>query len=131
MYLPALLLVSLTQNKTAKSEGGTPVGSPQKWMSEGEGMGRRESGGEGGEERAEQVLSSDDEAPITSVAHPRQRSIRQKRYILTNKHTSEQLVRFPEDIYLSVWSCDDEVTFDPIHYRLFHACSESEGKRGR
>ena len=91
-----LLLVLLTQGKMAKSEGGTPVGSPQKWMTEGEGGGRGEGGGEGVEGRAEQVLSSDDEAPVTSVARPRQRSIRRKRYLLTNELTSEQLVRSPE-----------------------------------
>ena len=52
---------------------------------------RGEVGRRGGE-AGEQVASSDEEAPITSVARPRQRSLRRKKYILTNTLTSEQLV---------------------------------------
>ena len=90
-----------------KSEGGTPVGSPSKWTREREGGGG--GGGErgGGSVRQEQVLSSDEEAPITSVARPRQRSLRRRKYSLTNTPTSEQLVsiQMPVYMYSTINSC--------------------------
>ena len=38
------------------------------------------------------MLSSDEEAPITSVSRPRQRSLRRRKFCLTDTPTSEQLV---------------------------------------
>ena len=89
-----------------KSEGGTPVGSPSKWTREREGGGGGGGGGErgGGSVRQEQVLSSDEEAPITSVARPRQRSLRRRKYSLTNTPTSEQLVSIQMPVYIHVFN---------------------------
>ena len=66
-----------TQGK-AKSEGGTPVGSPRKWL---------EAEGERGE-----VLSSDEEIAPAPQTRPRQRSLKRKKNILSNHLSSEQLV---------------------------------------
>ena len=66
----------------AKSEGGTPVGSPRKWMSD-SGRGGDVGGG---------VPSSDEDQEASKVAPPRQRSLKRKKYIFTNELSSEQLV---------------------------------------
>ena len=96
----------IRQRKPAKSEGATPVsGTPKKDEAregEGGGEGRERGGGrrEGGG-RGEQVLSSDDEAPV--IMRPRQRSLKRRKSYLTNKPTSQQLVRpvFPLSLSFS------------------------------
>ena len=92
------MLINDLQTKPAvKSEGGTPSSSPEKWKREPQGEGGERGGGreredEGGLGGEEQVLSSDEEAPITSVSRPRQRSLRRRKFCLTDTPTSEQLV---------------------------------------
>ena len=97
----------LQHNKPLKSEGSTPNSTPQKWDRERvrgreggggrtrEGAGGRMREGVGGRAggRPDQVVSSDDEAPITSVARPRQRALKRRRSCLTNHPSSNQLVR--------------------------------------
>lgn len=82
----------------AKSEGGTPVGSPRKWM----------VGEDGEKEREERmagrprnnlddilVSSDDDQTTDTKVnVRPRQRSLRRRaKQEFTNELTPDQLVR--------------------------------------
>lgn len=87
----------------AKSEGATPVGSPQKWTPGEQQGGGRERGKvgvsllpAGGVVRKREVLSSDEdgeEVGVEVATRPRQRSLRRNKKIgFTNILTSEQLV---------------------------------------
>lgn len=79
----------------AKSEGATPVGSPRKWMVEGEGKETRERVGLT-RNNLDDILSSDDDQATNKKVNvrPRQRSFRRRaKQEFTNKPTSDQLVR--------------------------------------
>lgn len=82
----------------AKSEGGTPIGSPRKWMVGEEGEKERE-----GERAAlprnnldDILVSSDDDQTMTTKVNvrPRQRSLKRRaKQEFTNELTPDQLVR--------------------------------------
>ena len=79
----------------AKSEGATPVGSPRKWMVEGEGKETRERVGLA-RKNLDDILSSDDDQATDKKVNirPRQRPFRQRaKQEFTNEPTPEQLVR--------------------------------------
>ena len=79
----------------AKSEGATPVGSPQKWSEDNrKKMTSKARGGREGVEMREVMLSSDEDGDVTTeiLTRPRQRSLRRKKIGFTNILTSEQLV---------------------------------------
>lgn len=89
---------SCVQEK-AKSEGGTPIGSPRKWMVE------EEEGEKEGDERPghprnnlDDILASSDDDQTTSTkvsVRPRQRSFKRRaKQEFTNELTPDQLVRY-------------------------------------
>ena len=81
----------------AKSEGGTPVGSPRKWMVGEEGEKEREVRAGHPRNNLDDILASSDDDQTTSTkvsVRPRQRSLRRRaKQEFTNELTPDQLVR--------------------------------------
>jgi hypothetical protein len=81
----------------AKSEGGTPIGSPRKWMVGEEGDKEREKRAALPRNNLDDILASSDDDQITSTkvnVRPRQRSLKRRtKQEFTNELTSDQLVR--------------------------------------